>query len=53
MTTRYYVTFSHTIEVNIDGDERDAEDKAFEEFGKLLREYPSTNYFVSDVEEAD
>lgn len=51
--TKYQVTFSYTLEVETDGDDRDAEDMAFAEFGKLLREYPSTTYFVHDVEEAD
>lgn len=51
--TTYHVTFSYTVEVEIDGDDRDAEDKAFSEFEKLLRDYPSTTYFVSEVEEAD
>lgn len=50
--TRYHVTFSYTVEVETEGDEQDAEDKAFEEFAKLLRDFPSTTYFVvHDVEE--
>jgi hypothetical protein len=52
--TKYQVTFSHTIEVEIDGDERDAEDEAFAQFEKLLRQFPSANYFtIHDVEETD
>lgn len=49
---KYQVTFSYTVEVETDGDDRDAEDTAYVEFEKLLREYPSASYFVvHDVEE--
>lgn len=52
--TKYQVTFSYTVEVEIDGDERDAEDEAFARFEKLLRDHPSATYFVvHDVEEAE
>lgn len=51
---QYQVTFSYTIEVEIDGDERDAEDEAFTQFEKFLRDSPSPTYFtVHDIEEAE
>ena len=50
---KYQVTFSYTVEVEIEGDERDAEDEAFTQFDNLLRDHPSANYFtIHDVEEA-
>lgn len=52
--TTYQVTFSYTVEVETDGDDRDAEDMAFSEFEKFLRDAPSATYFVvHDVEEAE
>lgn len=52
--TKYQVTFSYTVEVETDGDDRDAEDMAFSEFEKFLRDRPSAAWFtLHDVEEAD
>lgn len=51
---KYQVTFSYTVEVETEGDDRDAEDTAFVEFEKLLRDHPSATYFtIHDVEEID
>lgn len=49
--TRYQVTFSYSTEVNIDGDERDAEDAAYAFFTEKIADGLSASDFPAVVAE--